>query len=177
MHETHLVGVHEAGVAHHVAPIGEVHGQHRAPPVTDGAGAVIVQLAVVVRRDVPPGEILLNPGEELRINGHDVFEAAMERTVLDHPHLPVPLDNLGLDLPHLLGEQGAVILFPLDDPLPGLLHALGAQGIRGAGPAQVGLGFLPGLQDRFVRPLRGEGRAGAVLIEELNGIESESGGE
>ena len=42
MDEAHLVGVHEAGVAHHVAAVGEVDGQHRAAPVFDGAGAVLV---------------------------------------------------------------------------------------------------------------------------------------
>ena len=61
VHEAHLVGVHEARVAHHVAAVGQVDGQHRAAPMRDGAGAVFVQRGVVVRADVaarerpPPG--------------------------------------------------------------------------------------------------------------------------
>ena len=43
--EADLVGVHEAGIAHHVAAVGEVDGEHRAAAVSDGRGAVIVQLA------------------------------------------------------------------------------------------------------------------------------------
>ena len=42
--EADLVGVHEAGIAHHVAAVGEVDGEHRAAAVGDGRGAVVVQL-------------------------------------------------------------------------------------------------------------------------------------
>src|SRR6202043_762206 len=34
MHVTNLVGVHETRIAHHVAAVGEVHGEHRATAVT-----------------------------------------------------------------------------------------------------------------------------------------------
>ena len=48
--EPDLVRVHEAGVAHHVAAVRQVDGQHRAAAVLDGAAAVVVELLVVVRR-------------------------------------------------------------------------------------------------------------------------------
>ena len=35
--EADLVGVHEAGIAHHVAAVGEVDGQHRSAAVLHGA--------------------------------------------------------------------------------------------------------------------------------------------
>ena len=38
----HLVGVHEARVAHHVAAVGQVHREHRAAAVADARGAVAV---------------------------------------------------------------------------------------------------------------------------------------
>jgi hypothetical protein len=41
MDEAHLVGVHEAGVAHHVAAVGQVDGQDRPAAVLySGAGAL-----------------------------------------------------------------------------------------------------------------------------------------
>ncbi len=43
--EPDLVGVHEARIAHHVAAVGQVDGEHRAAAVRDGAGAVVVQRA------------------------------------------------------------------------------------------------------------------------------------
>ena len=56
--EADLVGVHEAGIAHHVAAVGEVDGEHRAAAVGDGGGAVVVQLlvAIAVGADVAAGE-------------------------------------------------------------------------------------------------------------------------
>ena len=56
VHEADLVGVHEARIAHHVAAVGEVDGQHRAAAVGDGAGAVVVQLFVVVGANVAARE-------------------------------------------------------------------------------------------------------------------------
>ena len=64
--ETDLVRVHEAGVAHHVAAVRQVDRQHRAAAVLDRAAAVVVELLVVVRGDVAPGEDLLEVLEERR---------------------------------------------------------------------------------------------------------------
>ena len=64
MDEADLVGVHEAGIAHHVAAVGEVDGQHRAAAVGHGRGAVVVQLLVVVGADVAAGEALFKMLEE-----------------------------------------------------------------------------------------------------------------
>jgi len=60
MHEPHLVGVHETRIAHHVAAVGQVDGQHRAAAVGDGAGAVLVQRGIVVGADVAAGKDLLD---------------------------------------------------------------------------------------------------------------------
>jgi hypothetical protein len=57
------------------------------------------------------------------------------------------------------------------------LDATGAQRVSLAGPSERRPGFLPGLQERFVRPLGREGRIGAVLVEKLNGIEGYAGRE
>ena len=64
--EPDLVRVHEARVAHHVAAVGQVDGQHRAAAVQHGGGAVVVQLLVVVGADVAAREHLFEVLEERR---------------------------------------------------------------------------------------------------------------
>ena len=73
-------------------------GEHRAAAVRDGAGAVVVQLFVVVRADVAAREDVFQVLEERRVDGHHVFEVPVDRAVLDHQDLAVALDDLGLDL-------------------------------------------------------------------------------
>ena len=68
VHEADLVSVHEAGIAHHVAAIGEVNGKHRTAAVLHGTGTVIVELLVVVRADVTAGENLFQVAREVRVN-------------------------------------------------------------------------------------------------------------
>jgi len=46
----------EARVAHHVAAVRQVDGQHRSAPVLDRGAPVVVQLLVVVRADVAARE-------------------------------------------------------------------------------------------------------------------------
>ena len=108
--EAHLVGVHEARVAHHVAAVGEVDRQHRAAAVLDGAAAVVVQLLVVVRRDVAAREHLLEVPEHLRVDRHHVLEVAVDRAVLDHQDLAVALEDRRLDLADLLVQQDRHVL-------------------------------------------------------------------
>ena len=88
-----LVGVHEARVAHHVAAVGQVDRQHRAAAVRDGAGTVFVQRGIVVRADVAAGEYVLQVLEERRIDGHHVFEVAVDGAILHHQDLAVALDR------------------------------------------------------------------------------------
>src|SRR5882762_6618049 len=53
-----LVGVHEAGIAHHVAAVGEVDGEHGAAAIADVRRAVLVQAFNVVRGNIAAGELL-----------------------------------------------------------------------------------------------------------------------
>ncbi len=94
MDEAHLVGIHEARVAHHVAAVGEIDRQHRAAPVGDGARTVLVQAGIVVRADVAAGEYVFQVLEERRVDGHHVFEVAVHRAILHHQDLAVALDHL-----------------------------------------------------------------------------------
>ena len=156
VHEAHLVGVHEARVAHHVAAVGEVHRQHRAAAVLDRAAAVVVELLVVVGLDVAAGEHLFEVLEKRRVNRHDVFEVPVDRAVLDHDDLAVLLRDGRLDLADLLVEEHFDRLGAVDDRLPRLAHAGGTERVGFARPAKRRLGLLIALEQRLVRPLRGD---------------------
>ena len=115
MHETDLVGIRETRVTHHVAAIGKVDSQDSATSVCDARRAVTVELRVVVGAHVAPREIGLDPPCEPCVHGHDVFILPVLGAFLHHPDLPVPFDDLGLDLAgFLLGEE-AIISFVLED--------------------------------------------------------------
>ena len=167
MDEADLVGVHEAGIAHHVAAVGQIDGQHRAAAVGDGRGAVVVQLVVVVRLDVAAREDLFQMLEERGVDGHHVFEVAVLGAVLDHQDLAVALDDLGLDLADLLVQQDFVGQLAVDDLLADLGNALGAQRIGGTRPAERRLFLLVGLQEGLFRPFRRERRVGADAVDPL----------
>ncbi len=157
MDEPDLVRVHEAGVAHHVAAIGEIDGEDRAASVLDGGAAVVVQLLVVVRADVAPRKHFLEMLEERRIHRHHVLEVAVDGTVLDHQDLAVALDDRRLDFADFLVEEDGDVLLPVENLLARLARAGGAQRVGLAGPAERRLGLLIGLEQRFVRPPRREG--------------------
>ena len=156
MDEADLVGIHEARIAHHVAAVREIDRQHRSAAVLHRAGAVIVELFVVVRADVAAGEALFEVLEERRVDRHHVFEMAVLRAVLHHQDLAVALDDLRLDLADLLVQQDFVGKLAVDDLLADFGDAARAQGIGLAGPAERRLRLFPGLQQRLVRPLRRE---------------------
>ena len=136
MDEADLVGVHEAGVAHHVAAVGEVDGEDRAAAVGYGGSPVVVELLIVVGADVAAGEYLFEVAEEGGVDGHDVFKVAVDGAVLDHEDFAVALDDLGLDLADLLVQQNLVRKLAIDDLLADQEDALGAEGVGGAGPAE-----------------------------------------
>ena len=169
-----LVGVHEARIAHHVAAVGQIDGQHRAAAVRDGAGAVVVQLFVVVRADVAAGEHVFQMLEERRIDRHQVFEVAVHRAFLHHQDLAVALDDVGLDLADLLVQQdldAAACRPGSAGGSPG--RSCGHSESVSRGQPSWRLLLLPALQQRLVGPLRGERR---VLVDLVELVENNPGG-
>jgi hypothetical protein len=169
-----LVRVHEAGIAHHVAAVGEVHGKNGTAAVANRAGAVTMQLFVVVRRNITAGEILFDPFQELGVNRHQVFVFSVNGAFLYHPDLAIALDNLRFDFADFFMDQIGPVFFSVDDQIARFTHAIGTQGIRGARPTEGRLGFLPGLQQRLIRPLRRKRRIGIKFIEVLNRVVSDA---
>ena len=157
MHKANLVGVHEAGVAHHVAAVGQVDGEHRTATVGDGGCAVVVQLLVVVRADVAAWECLFQMAHEGRVDRHDVLEVAVDGAVLDHQDLAITLDDLRLQLADLLVEQNLMRQLAVDDLLANLRQTLRTKGVGGARPAQGRLLLLVALLQGLVAPLGREG--------------------
>src|SRR5262249_6007816 len=95
--------------------------------------------------------------------------------VLEHPDLPIALDNLRFDLADLFMHEVAPIFLAGDNLVARFLDAARAERIRLARPAQGGLGLFPGLQERLIRPLRRYGRIWIAFVEVLNRIERHAG--
>ena len=112
-----------------------------------------MEILIVVRGNVPAGELRFDPFQEVGIERHYVLVMAVLRTILHHPDLSVALDDLRLDLPDFLVHQIAPVLLAIEDRLPCFFYAIGAQRVGLAREPQCWLGLLPRLQQRFVRPL------------------------
>src|SRR5208337_3236709 len=168
VNETNLVSVHETGIAHHVAAVGEVDGEYRSATVQHGAAAVVMELLVVVGANVAAGEDIFQMLKEGGVHGHDVFEVAVLRTVLHHEDFAVALDDLRLDFAGLLVHEDFDGELAVDDLLADIRHALGAERIGGARPAERRLGFLVRLQQRLIGPL---GRKRGILINAVDSVE------
>jgi len=117
---------------------------------------VIVKLLVVVRLLIATREKPFDVRQEFRIHRHKIFEMPVLRTILDHPHLAVPLDDLCLDLADLLINKRRYIAIAIDDRLARLDHTVRAKRIRLPRKSQRWLRLLPRFQDRLIRPLRNE---------------------
>src|SRR5215470_14872218 len=175
MNVTHLVGVHEAGVAHHVAAVGQVNRENGSAAMANGARAMPVQVFVIVRGDVAAGEIALNPRKKLGIDGHQVFVLAVDGAFLHHPDLTITLDDLRLNFADLFVDEVTPVLFAVQDRLTGFFNAVRTERIGLPRPAERRLRLLPRLQQRLIRPFRGEGRVRIVFVEELYGLEGYAG--
>ena len=171
--EANLVGVHEAGVAHHVAAVGEVDGEHRAAAVGDGGRTVIVQLLVVVGADIAAREHLFEVLREGRVDRHQVFELAVDGAFLDHEDLTVALDDVGLDFANLFVEENGDVFLAVENLLAKLRYALGAQRVGLARPAERGLGLFPALEQGLFGPLGGERR---IRVDPVQTLEHLPGG-
>ena len=164
MNKANLVGVHEAGITHHVAAVSQVNRQHCAAAILDGAGSVIMKFLVIVSIDVTTRKHLFYMCQKLDVDGHHVLEVPVNRTILDHPNFAIALNDLGLNLADFLVNQNANVLLPTDNRFPGLDYAVRTKRIRGSRPTQGWLALLPGFQQGLVRPLRRKGRIGLVFI-------------
>ena len=174
--EADLVGVHEAGIAHHVAAIGQIDGQHRAASVGDGARAVMVKFFVVVGADVAAGEDRFQVLEESGIDGHDVFEVAVDGAILHHQDFAVALDHLRLDLAGFVGIEDLERGLAIQDLLADFRHAARTQRIGLARPAKRRHGLFPALEQRFVAPLGDKARVLADLVELIEDEPGRTGG-
>ena len=127
MDKAHLVGIHEAGIAHHITAVGQIDREHRTASMLDGTGPVVVQIFVIVSPNIATGKVFLNPAQEFGIDGHQVFKLSVLRTLFDHPHLSITIHNLGLDFTDFLIDEDPIIFFSAQNPLTRFHHTLGTE--------------------------------------------------
>ena len=153
VHVPHLVGVHEAGVAHHVAAVGEVHGEDRAPAVADGGGPVAVHILVAEGPVVAPREPALDDLVELHVDRADVVEGPVLGAGLGDPQLVALLVEGGPDLAQVAAHQLLELPLAAQYLLAGLDDAPGTQGVGLTRVAQRRARSLVRLRQRSRGPL------------------------
>jgi hypothetical protein len=163
----HLIGVHEARIAHHVASIGEIDGEHGAASVLDAAGAVFSQMRLRAQ-EVATRIKLLDALEELRIDRHDVLEVAVLRAVFDHQDFSVALDDLRFDLARLSVDEIVEIATTAEDLVAHLFHASRTEAVGLARPTERRQRALFLSDQRRGRPLRLDRLAGDQRVELLH---------
>ena len=115
-----------------------------------------------------PGNTSSRWRREFGVDRHHVFEVAVDGAVFHHQDLAVALDDFGLDLADFFVHQHFVRQFAVENLLADFRHALGAERVSGARPAQRRLGLFVGLQQRLLRPFR---RRRWVLLDLIQAVE------
>src|SRR5579859_604565 len=127
-------------------------------------------------RNIAAGEILLNPGQKSRSDGHQIFVGAVNGALLHHPDLAIALDDLRLDLPDFLEHQILPVLLSTENGVTCFFHTPRAERIGLPRPPQCRLGFFPRLEQRLLGPLRRKRSVGIKFVKKLQCIESYAGG-
>ena len=163
-----LVRVHEAGVAHHVAAVGQVDREDRPAPVLDRRGPVVVE-AVLRNHEVAPRVERLEALEEGGVGGHHVLEVPVRRALLLHEDAAVLLDDPRLDLARVALDQDLPVHLARQNLRPHFRHAARAERIRLARKAERRKRFLPLLREGRRRPLRLERPCGKHPVDRSGG--------
>ena len=161
---THLVRVHEARVAHHVAAVRQVDREDRAAPVLDRGRPVLVE-PVLRNHEVAARIHRLQPFEEGGVGRHDVFEAAVLRAFLAHQDPAALFDDLRGNLAGLALDQDLPVGLAGENLRAHLRDAARTERIGLARKAERREAALALLQQRRRRPLRLERSLGESPVE------------
>jgi hypothetical protein len=153
MNVTHLIGVHKARIAHHVAAVGQIHCQDSAAPELDVGRAMAMNVRVFGGAKVTTEEERFDSFKKSRIGRHHVCELAMFRASLAHDDLAILFQNLCLDFARMLVHQGLKRGLTRNDRIANFLDATRAQAIGLPRKTKRRGGALIGFQKRFSRPL------------------------
>src|SRR6266851_4957260 len=143
---SNLVCIHEAGIAHHVAAIGEIHCQNSAAAKLDVGSSVVVHVRIFGCPEVTTKKERFNALEKGRIRGHYIDELTMLRAGLSHHDLSVLFQNLGFDFAGMLIHQRLESRFSGNHGVADLFDATRAEAVSFAGKAKRWRTSLVGLQ-------------------------------
>ena len=132
----HLIGVHEARIAHHVAAVRQIDGQHRAASVLDGRRPVVVQ-RLGDGGKIAPRKQRFETAEKCGIDRQCIDEAAMNRAAFLNQHLAVAFDDVRFDFSDVFVDERFHAPAARQNGLARFTHAGRTQRIRRARPTQL----------------------------------------
>ena len=115
VHVPHLVRIHEARVAHHVAAVGEIDGEDRAAAVLDRRRSVPVDQLVTQRAEIAPGIARLDDAAEFGIDGKQILERAVVVTRLANDEASVLLGDSRLHFADVAVHQLGQVALAAED--------------------------------------------------------------
>src|SRR6478735_1735445 len=163
MDEAYLIGVHEAGITHHVAAVGQVDREHRTSTVLDGRATVIAQFALG-RFEVTTRKQTLDARHERGVDADHVRELAVLGTRLQHDDLAIALDDVRLDFTWIAFHELAQVFCAGEHGVAHFFHTTRAKRVRTTGPAELGRGALLLPQERRRRPFGLQATARKTLV-------------
>jgi hypothetical protein len=98
VHIPNLIRIHETRIAHHVASVGKVNGQHSTASKFDVRCAMMMNMVVLGGFKITSKKERFDPLEEIGVRCKNVFKFAVCRAGFPHQDLAVFLDDLSFDL-------------------------------------------------------------------------------
>ena len=155
MNITHLVGIHETLIAHHIAPVGQIHGQNGSAAIFDGRVPVPMDMRRPPRMEIPAKKQTFHPFGEIRICREDILKGAVLFTNLAHQHTAALFHNLSLDASRVFPDQCCQVNFVVQDLHANFGDTTGTKRIGGAGKTKRRGGPFRALEHLSRRPARG----------------------
>jgi hypothetical protein len=112
---THLVCIHETGIAHHIATIRQIDCEDCAAAVLDVGVAVLVDVVIVRTLEVTFKKQSFDTPGEIGTGRENVFKGSMLLAMLPHQHATVFFDDLRLQLAGTFGNDRLQVRLPADD--------------------------------------------------------------
>src|ERR1039457_4287777 len=135
-----------------------------------------MQCGVVEGTDIAAREDVFEVLKKCRVDGHDILEVAVDGAILDHQYFAIALDDLSFDFAGLAGVEDFEGRLAVEDLLADLGDAARAERIGRERPAEWSFGFLPGLEQGFIGPVRNEAGVAADGIELVEDYPGGAGG-
>jgi hypothetical protein len=110
-----LVRIHEAGITHHVATIGEIDRQDGSATVFDGRVSMTMDVGVFRASKISAKKESFDSPGKVRAGGKHILEGAMFLAHFSHQNSAILFQNVRFDLTRVLVNHGGDVSLAADN--------------------------------------------------------------